>query len=74
MRHFGLLICLLVASPSSAATPEQTARAALTAMPIIDGHNDTPEQIREIFKNDFSKFDLNTLTPEIIGKTHTCIP
>lgn len=74
MRHIGLLICLLVASPSSAATPEQTARAALTAMPIIDGHNDTPEQIREIFKNDFSKFDLNTLSPEIIAKTHTSIP
>lgn len=74
MRHISLLICLLVASPSSAATPEQTARAALTAMPIIDGHNDTPEQIREIFKNDFSKFDLNTLSPEIIAKTHTSIP
>lgn len=74
MRHFGLLLCLLAASPSSAATPEQTARAALTAMPIIDGHNDTPEQIRELFKNDFSKFDLNSLPLEIIAKTHTSIP
>ncbi len=74
MRHIGLLIYLLVASPALSATPEDTARAALAAMPIIDGHNDTPEQIREIFKNDFSKFDLNTLSPEIIAKTHTSIP
>jgi membrane dipeptidase len=46
MRHIGLLICLMMASPTLAATPEETARAALAAMPIIDGHNDTPEQIR----------------------------
>ncbi len=74
MRHIGLLICLIMASPALSATPEETARAALAAMPIIDGHNDTPEQIREIFKNDFSKFDLNTLPPEVIAKTHTSIP
>lgn len=74
MRPIGFLLCLMMASPILAATPEETARAALTAMPIIDGHNDTPEQIREIFKNDFSKFDLNTLSPEIIAKTHTSIP
>ena len=74
MRHIGLLIYLLVASPALSATPEDTVRAALAAMPIIDGHNDTPEQIREIFKNDFSKFDLNTLPPEVIAKTHTSIP
>lgn len=74
MRNIGTLICLILASPAIAATPEETARAALTAMPIIDGHNDTPEQIREIFKNDFSKFDLNALSPGVIAKTHTSIP
>ena len=74
MKHIGLFISLMMAAPAVAATPEETARAALTAMPIIDGHNDTPEQIREIFKNDFSKFDLNTLPPEIVAKTHTSIP
>jgi membrane dipeptidase len=74
MRHISLFFCLMMASPAIAATPEETARAALTAMPIIDGHNDTPEQIREIFKNDFSKFDLNSLPPEIVAKTHTSIP
>jgi membrane dipeptidase len=74
MRYIGLCLCLMMASPALAATPEDTARAALAAMPIIDGHNDTPEQIREIFKNDFSKFDLNTLPPEIVAKTHTSIP
>jgi membrane dipeptidase len=66
-------LALLLASPALAATPEETARAALATMPIIDGHNDTPEQIRELFKNDFSKFDLNSLPPEVIAKTHTSI-
>jgi membrane dipeptidase len=74
MRHIGLLICLMMATPAIAATPEETVRAALAAMPVIDGHNDTPEQIRELFKSDFSKFDLNNLPPEIIAKTHTSIP
>ena len=64
----------MTASPAIAAAPEDTARAALAAMPVIDGHNDTPEQIREIFKNDFSKFDLNSLPPEIVARTHTSIP
>jgi membrane dipeptidase len=45
----------------------------LSKMPVIDGHNDTPEQIRDLFKNDFSRFDLNALPPEIMAKTHTDI-
>lgn len=74
MQHNILIVLLMTASPAIAAAPEDTARAALAAMPVIDGHNDTPEQIREIFKNDFSKFDLNSLPPEIVARTHTSIP
>lgn len=77
MQRFGSMIAgvaLLLATPAVAASPEATARAALAAMPVIDGHNDTPEQLRELFKNDFSKFDLNQLPPEIVAKTHTSIP
>lgn len=56
------LVCLsslaLLATPAFAATPEQTARAALTRSPVVDGHNDVPEQTRDRFGNDLSHFDF----------------
>jgi membrane dipeptidase len=61
-------------TPVVAATPEQTAREVLAKTPVIDGHNDTPHQIAELFDRDFSKFDLKGLPPEVIAKTHTDIP
>ncbi len=60
--------------PAIAATPEETAREVLAKTPIIDGHNDTPHQIAELFGRDFSKFDLKGLPPEVLAKTHTDIP
>ena len=45
----------------------------LAKTPIIDGHNDTPHQIAELFSRDFSKFDLNKLPPDVLAKTHTDI-
>jgi membrane dipeptidase len=44
--------------PTFAATPADTARAALAASPVVDGHNDVPEQVRSRFGNDLSKFDF----------------
>lgn len=67
-------LALLISTPAFAATPEQTATAALARALVIDGHNDTAEQLRTLFKSDFSKFDLNKLPPEAIAKTHTSIP
>ncbi len=69
-------ILSLAALPVSvpAATPEETAREVLAKTPIIDGHNDTPHQIAELFARDFSKFDLKGLPPEVLVKTHTDIP
>ncbi len=61
-------------APLSAATPEETARQVLAKTPVIDGHNDTPHQIAELFDRDFSKFDLQGLSPDILAKTHTDIP
>lgn len=58
-------------TPVVAATPEQTAREVLAKTPVIDGHNDTPHQIAELFDRNFSKFDLNKLPPEVLAKTHT---
>jgi membrane dipeptidase len=74
MRFMGILAALAMATSATAATPEETAKALLAKTPIIDGHNDTPEQLRELFGNDFSKFDLMVLLPEILAKTHTDIP
>lgn len=45
----------------------------LARTPVIDGHNDTPEQLRTLYGNDFTKFDLNALPPEAIAKTHTSL-
>ncbi len=74
MRCAALLasVALLAASGALAkpATPQQ---AALTAMPVIDGHNDLPEQIRKLWGNDFSKFDLRSIPPETLAKTHSDI-
>ena len=67
-------ILLLATSPVQAATPEETARAALARSPVIDGHNDVPEQLRERFGNDFSKFDFRDMSPTAVqkaGKMHT---
>ena len=78
LRRF-LRVFLLVSLPltpvsAHAATPEETAREVLAKTPIIDGHNDTPHQIAELFGRDFSKFDLKGLPPEVLAKTHTDIP
>ena len=74
LRVFGLALLLTTAPAVIAATPEETAREVLAKTPIIDGHNDTPHQIAELFGRDFSKFDLNGLKPEVLAKTHTDIP
>jgi membrane dipeptidase len=74
LTHFVLAALAVTATSLAAATPEQTANAVLAKTPIIDGHNDTPEQLRELFGNDFSKFDLNAMPPEAVAKTHTDIP
>ncbi len=63
-----------IITPVAAATPELTAREVLAKTPVIDGHNDTPHQIAELFGRDFSKFDLKGLPPVVIAKTHTDIP
>ena len=55
-------------------SPEAAAEIILSRTPVIDGHNDTPEQLRELFGNDFSKFDLQALPADILSKTHTDIP
>jgi membrane dipeptidase len=66
-------LLMLTSTSVMAATPEEIAREVLAKTPVIDGHNDTPHQIAELFSRDFSKFDLNRLPPEVLAKTHTDI-
>ena len=56
------ILALCLAQTALAATPEQIARAALKASPVVDGHNDVPEQIRGRYDNDLSKFNFNDTT------------
>lgn len=67
---------LIAGAPVLAAekTAEETAEAVLAKTPVIDGHNDIAEKIREKFDNDFSKFDLAKLPPEVLAEVHTDIP
>lgn len=74
LRVLAFLSLGTLAASAQAATPEETAREVLAKTPIIDGHNDTPHQIAELFDRDFSKFDLKGLPPEVLAKTHTDIP
>ncbi len=73
-RVSAILPLAALAAPSPATTPEETAREVLSKTPVIDGHNDTPHQIAELFGRDFAKFDLTGLPPEALRKTHTDIP
>ena len=68
-----LAVLAAMAVPAAAATPEETAREVLAKSPIIDGHNDTPYQIADLFARDFSKFDLTALPADAFAKTHTDI-
>ena len=69
-----LCAALALSTPAGATTPEETARVALTRSPVIDGHNDVPEQLRSRFGNDFSKFDFRDMSATATqkgGKMHT---
>jgi membrane dipeptidase len=76
--HLSLPLLLAGTAPAAfAATPEQVAAAALKASPVVDGHNDVPEQLRDRFDNDLSKFDFrNTLNTGGNGRIpmHTDLP
>ena len=67
------LLAAMAMPAAAAATPEETAREVLAKSPIIDGHNDTPHQIAALFDRDFSKFDLASLSADVLAKTHTDI-
>ncbi|MEW4447332.1 dipeptidase [Qipengyuania sp. JC766] len=69
MKAFLPLVALVLATPVAAQTAEETARAALEAAPIWDGHNDVPIQLRSRFGNVIGEFDFDDTTDT--GHTHS---
>lgn len=73
MRKIFLSALLLAAAPAHADPAEDLAQSVLAKAPIVDGHNDTPHQIRELYGSDFSKFDFRAIAPADVPKIHTDI-
>ena len=65
IRSLALAFAAIGASSALAQTPEQVAQQVLAKNPVIDGHNDAPEQIAERFGSDFSKFDFRNTLPAL---------
>ena len=66
MRLLTLLAVLALAACGARADPDLVrAKAVLSAVPLIDGHNDLPERIRHdsIARMDADKYDLTTRAP-----------
>jgi len=63
IRSLVLALAAMGVSSASAQTPEQVAQTVLAKNPVIDGHNDSPEQIAERFDSDFTKFDFRNTVP-----------
>lgn len=59
LSHIALVSCLLGVTPVHAQSPDAIAQKLLSEHPIIDGHNDAPEQIRGRFDSDFGKFNFS---------------
>lgn len=75
MRQYLLLPALLLTTPALAQqSPEKVAADVLAKTPVIDGHNDLAEQVRDLYGNDWSKIDLRGLSPDALAKVHSDIP
>ena len=63
VRSLAIAAALIAASSAQAQSPEKVAQEALAKNPVIDGHNDAPEQIAERFAGDLSQFDFRNTLP-----------
>jgi membrane dipeptidase len=71
--------CALLATSAfaqTAPTPAERARVdrILARTPLIDGHNDLPDQVHEYFAGDLSRVDLTADTSTLPGALQTDIP
>ena len=77
MRILPLLALLLVSTPAFAAPDDAWAAKAqgvLKRQPIIDGHNDWPEQLRGQFGEKWWGVDLTADSRKLANPLHTDIP
>jgi membrane dipeptidase len=61
-----LLVCISAATAAETKDPSARLQRALTATPLIDGHNDLTSLIRERFNSDLNAIDLNAETSRIL--------
>jgi len=78
-RRLIAIAAVLIASATRAAEPAADphitrARAILARVPIIDGHNDVPWELRERVGFEISKIDLRGDTSQLTPPMHTDIP
>lgn len=67
------LALALAAGVARAQSPADQVRRILRDTPLIDGHNDVPEQYRERVKDHLDKIDLASDTSRLIPPMHTDI-
>jgi len=68
MKWLGLLVCTLCAVTVTAQQGDpmvERARRLLKEVPVFDGHNDYPWQVRELAKGDVSALDMREPQPKL---------
>jgi membrane dipeptidase len=68
MRIIGLLLCTLAVTTVAAQQGDpmlERARKLLREVPVFDGHNDYPWQVRELSKGDLAPLDMRQAQPTI---------
>ena len=76
---FGVILLLLAGcrerpAARAAATPEQRVERLLREVPLIDGHNDLAEQLKDRVNNQLDRLDLASDTQALVPTMHTDIP
>lgn len=69
-----LLLSFLIAIPASADDALETAKRILREVPLVDGHNDLPWELRQQVANQLARIDLRGDTSTRAEPMHTDIP
>jgi membrane dipeptidase len=69
------VLCASAAAAQPAITPQERARVQriLARTPLIDGHNDLPDQVHDNYAGDLSRVDLTRDTRQLSTPLHTDI-
>ena len=69
-----LLTVALIATGAFAQTPEQRVERVLARTPVIDGHNDLPWEIRDVYDSWRKPLDLEADTSRLEARLQTDLP